>query len=429
MFNETISLQNKQTCSKHLIFILNTLFILIISGSTPIITNDYFHIIVFIFLSFIYFSKGYKIDSITLIILTFWFIINLFAYYVNLGIEYSVLTLGGVTIKILYPYFLIRIIGPSFFEYLQKYIYYLVIISLIIYLIDIIFPLISTSFNTILNFMSYDEQKQAGGWYIFVYMHNNWAKLQGFDVLRNSGFMWEPGAFSLVLIFATTLHFCKNNFVWDLQSLIYSFAIITTFSTAGYISLTILILTYLIFKRKEKKLLYLFLFPILIYSTIILFQLDFVGGKLIEYSENINVHYTHEGSGVERVNRIAILMYTLEHTFHWPFGNGIFDSLFLKDKYGFIFNGPNVFAGILHKWGVFGLIYLLISLVKFYMFFYTKSKIIPVLFSISISITLFSNPMVVQILVYAITYYYIVYIFNKKSIKPTIFHKGNLSFN
>lgn len=408
-----ISIKKATTLSKSTLFVVFTLFILIIAGACPLVTNDYFHILIFCVSLFIFIKKGNKIDNFTTILIASWIIINCFAYYVNYGIDYSILTFGGVTIKILYPYFVVKIIGSKFFEYLLNYLDYLIKISLIFYFLDIIFPFISENYSTYLNFMSHEEQKQAGGWYIFVYMHSGWGYMEKYNILRNSGFMWEPGAYSVLLILALILNFANNKFNWDSKSYVYVIALLTTFSTSGYMALAIIFLSFIIFKNKEKKLIYIFIIPLLFFGIIKLTEIDFIGGKLRDYYDSRDVHYTHESSGVERVNRIGIFVYTLEHTLNWPFGNGSFDSLYLKNKYGYIFNGPNVFADLMHKWGIIGLFFYIIYLIKFFQRKYHDSKLIGTTFAIALGITFFSNPMVIQLLVYSIFYYYIIYYSNK----------------
>jgi hypothetical protein len=69
---------------------------------------------------------------------------------------------------------------------------------------------------------------------------------------RNSGFMWEPGAFGCFLVITLMLQFFVNGFTFDKKVKILIVGIITTFSTTNYIAL--LILLFLVYRYKVPRL-------------------------------------------------------------------------------------------------------------------------------------------------------------------------------
>lgn len=123
-------------------------------------------------------------------------------------------------------------------------IYYLALYSLVLYLICSIVPSVATSLPYIGQF--YDTSCTIHNAIFSVV-------ISGATFPRNFGFTWEPGAFALLLCAATfcTLHSYKT--VNKKRLLVYSIAIITTFSTMGYIVLLLIYLSTLNFGGHDKR--------------------------------------------------------------------------------------------------------------------------------------------------------------------------------
>ena len=86
--------------------------------------------------------------------------------------------------------------------------------------------------------------------YIFVYVMNGWAQL------RNSGFMWEPAAYGMMLAWSFLCCMYLKRFFWHPRMIIYTIAIFTTFSlgTYTYAFLLLLVLNYKIVKKLVRML-------------------------------------------------------------------------------------------------------------------------------------------------------------------------------
>ena len=112
-----------------------------------------------------------------------------------------------------------------------------------------------------------------------------------YGFIRNAGFAYEGGAYSIILIIALICNLLKNKYVFDLRSKTFVAAILSTFSTAGYIAASVLIYGYWFTKFKSK--LNLIVFSIL-YLSLIFYayqNLTFLEDKIqsqVEISNNIN---------------------------------------------------------------------------------------------------------------------------------------------
>lgn len=416
-------LENRHTRGrKIIIFLILSIFILYLSASASFIGSDLLYIVVWVvtfFLNYHYNSLNY--DKFMFVVLVIWSIINIIGFLINEGLNFEIQTFIGTTMKISLPYFMIKIIGKNFFKYLNKYIYYLTIVSLFFYFLDFIFPEFFRSMSSMLNFITQDEQKEAGGWYIYIYMHNAWAYITSAPwMFRNSGFMWEAGGNAMILIFSLTYNLTTKGFKVDKYVKIYTLALIFTFSTAGYLALFVILYAF-ISQRKRMRLLKILLIPILIFVTISVYEMNFIKGKIIRYEEEIDRYAYHNTAKVYRINRFGILKVTSEQLLVNPFGNGVSDSKYMMKKYGVIFNGSNTIARVLYIWGIVGLVFLAYYIYRYYYFLYRKNKIIPVLFSAAFLIVLFSNAIEYKPLLFCIVYFYLLYGGSKNELKPPSF--------
>ncbi len=391
-------------------FSIITLLILYIVGAASFIGSDFFAVSVFIVLFIIFIFKVKKFDFYIFVILFIWGVINIMSVLIN-GLESSTfIAFLGVTIRMIIPYFMLKIVGSDFFEKFYKYAYILSLISIIIFLLDVLFHDIFIELSKYLNFMTVAEQKLRGGWYIYIYMFSAW---NDFSEYRNCGFMWEPGAFAFILVFLILYRFMRNDFKIDRQVVVLTFGLITTFSTAGYLSLFVIILFYLLhLAKKNKKILWLipFVLGVFIFSSIKFYNSNrFMKDKIEEYVDKGTSSYewSFQQQYVTRVSRLGIAMIELESSLHWPFGNGVQKNFFTLEKYGNVF-GPNSLAEILRQWGWLGVIFLVYTFYLFSNRFY-QSNLFSICFILSMGIVLFSNPFVIKYLIYVIVFYPMTY--------------------
>lgn len=399
-------------------FIVLSILILFISANSTLVESKIFPVGVFVFLTYLFLKRNLKIEKQFIYIILLWILINILSAIIpNSNQPFSIITFIGVTLRMIIPYLIIKIVGKNIFEKLFNYIYYLTIISLILFSIQLLKPSLFYSVSSFLNFITQAEQKQAGGWYIFIYMFSGWA----FD--RNCGFMWEPGGFAAILVFSLIYQLVRNNYTIDKRVLIFSIALITTFSTAGYLALFFILIQFFI-QRKETlyhPIYWVILIALIIFIPKFYKESDFMQSKIESYQEQ-GIDTRETLSGMIRVSRIGIAVIVLDYSFVWPFGNGILTNEYKIKKYGDV-QGPNSLAQILHEWGWLGFI-LFYSLFYRYYYNYSGSKILTLLILLSISIVLFSNPFHYKYLIYAMIFYTLIYL---KKPKPLKKYSGQLN--
>lgn len=384
-------------------FVLLTIFLLFTANAASFLRSKEFVLIVFVGLFIIFRYKKKKFNRKTVTLWLVWVFINLFSLLVTSTDYFTITTLLGFTLRIMMPFFIVSLIGPGFLYKLNKYIYILVCISTVLYLAGIVFPSLFSSLASSLNFMTEKEQKFVGGFYTFFYMHNVNA------VGRNSGFMWEPGGFASVLIIILAYRLSTNNFKIDKYITIYLIALITTYSTAGYLALFFVVFAYIVNSDKNKFFYFIVLLPLFLWFSYSYYQKsDFMANKIEDYSDRgvDTWEYEFDGELTIRVTRLGIAIITLDESVHWPFGFGINKSDYTVEKYGHV-EGPNSLAEILHIWGWLGLLY--ISYVFFWVFRRNVNLSISLLLTTAVFIVLFSNPFHFKYLVYSLVYYHFLY--------------------
>lgn len=385
-----------------------TIFILYLGYASSWVTNDIFTSFVFLFLTILFFKKGRKFDPVIYYITIVWFAINILsAFVINTNQEFSFITLTGVTMRIIMPYFIVKIIGTQFMGKLIRYAYVLSIFGLILFSIQLVIPRLFYALSPYLNFMTQDEQVEGGGWYIFIYMFSSWGNT------RNCGFAWEPGAYSCILVYLLAFQLVNEKFKIDKYSTVFTISLLTTLSTSGYLALFLVIISFFLYKKKlHVNPLYLigimafFVFSFNFYQTS-----EFMKKKIDMYYEQKDLEYTHF-TGLERINRVEEFNRGVEQSFHWPFGNGVLGSDFRIRKHGYAV-GPNSLSLILMQWGWVGMGFFLFSTAGCF-YFLSRNNIVSGLLTLAICMVLYSNPFTMRYLVFVVFFYY--YIFIKKSV-------------
>tara|TARA_Y100000813_G_scaffold105483_1_gene75336 strand:- start:9982 stop:10923 length:942 start_codon:yes stop_codon:yes gene_type:complete len=175
----------------------------------------------------------------------------------------------------LYAYLSIKNIGLDFFKNIVKIGYYGAIISLTFFFFQIInydltFKFVGFLQNSF-DFLSFRNESFANN---ILFTVNSSAEF------RNSGFMWEPKGFANFLIISIFFQLVIGSFkVFNKKMLIMLIALITTFSTTGFIALFSLLIFYFLNKNLKTSLIF---FPIFIlFSSIIFFNSDFLYDKIV----------------------------------------------------------------------------------------------------------------------------------------------------
>lgn len=384
------------------------LFILFNAGAAPITANPFFVVASFLFCVVVFINRKKEVDVFLYLFLSAWIVINVISSFVNKIEHVEIVTYIGVTLRMLMPYFMIKAIGVRFFDKLFKFLYPLVILSLPLYVLEQITPSLFENIAPIFSFMTGKEQVASNGFYSFVFMHSGWES----DDFRNSGFMWEPGAYAFVLIFFLYYYWCRVGVIINKKVIIILIALITTLSTAGFIALFFAVLYYITTNGYFKKnTLLMPVFCIIFFVAAIQFyqKSEFMSDKIDDYVSRGTDTYDWEFGSQKliRMSRLGIFTVSLEDVVLHPIGNGIKFSDSIIEKYGIV-AGPSSLAEILRQWGLVGIIFLYIGLCKFSRFFKTN-KFGVVMFCLSMSCMLFSNPFTFKYLIYGIFFYAMIY--------------------
>jgi predicted membrane protein len=222
----------------------------------------------------------------------------------------------------------------------------------------------------------------------------------GYGIRRNCGFVWEPGGFAMIIILGMILNWLKNGVSIDKKSVVYAIALITTFSTAGYLALFVLIIALYIKKINLVNSLVIIVFFGVFGASI--YNLGFMSDKI---NTNIEAYNENESKDSEtKVNRLLGAKNAFLRTFRYPTGKGLIsgqDTDLLKTD---LKDGTNGLGSLLEIWGfiMFPIILILIyKFMKIYNYSNLKRTTI-VIFFLAFLIMLFSNPISMAVFLYII---------------------------
>ena len=241
------------------------------------------------------------------------------------------------------------------------------------------------------------------------------------DYYRNSGFMWEPGAFALMIILGILLHFYYTDFKPNLAKLlIYLITLATTLSTMGY---PVVFIVFFIFIIKKKRFSYLFiLFPLILLLWILIADLDFILPEIEKHQELSYYMESHSYSrsySLNKLNRLGFVTIAVQDSFNWPFGNGVFVSKKIQDFFGSNIIGGSTFGSLLLEWGWIGIVFWIYSIILFFRKTSDRknSVIVDIMAAIVIILAFSSNPMSKSPLLYVIILFPLIKFSNKLEYK------------
>ncbi len=203
-------------------------------------------------------------------------------------------------------------------------------------------------------------------------------------VYRNSGFVWEPGAFGCFIIIAMFFNFLRNDFSYDRITIVLIIALITTLSTTSYLALGILI--FLSYRARGGKW-NLGLITVCIAMVMAFIFLPFLGDKItdtyyedvqtledVEIVQNELEYYTDYGGEV-KLNRFASAIFLYRH-FEKQLVFGVSNAYIKLDSkiYGVGLDRFNTSNGLMDFISKFGLLGLIFVFVRIYQFCYLKLK-------------------------------------------------------
>jgi len=177
------------------------------------------------------------------------------------------------------------------------------------------------------------------------------------NILRNAGFTWEAGGLATYLNFAIVFNLMNNfpkgyrQFIADWRNKILLITMATTFSTAGYVTLFIVMAIYFLNKFTISNFIFIIIFiPVAIY---LYFTLDFLGQKINEQLDQASISQ----------NRFGAAMLDFEDIIKRPFfgWSRDFSVLFKTNDYIYELHRPNGITNFLRCYGfIYVLSYILI---------------------------------------------------------------------
>lgn len=170
------------------------------------------------------------------------------------------LAFGGFSYAALYtpvilfyvPYLIYQILGFRFLAYFVKVMLWIVIFTTPLWLLQSIVPFFDSLFRMLYEVVfPYSWASVPRSILIFTPMWTDAGYNATIGLYRNSGLFHEPGGYGVFLIFALAAQILTNRGQINNIGRIFAIIILTTFSTANYIALFVLLLTYYISHVKD----------------------------------------------------------------------------------------------------------------------------------------------------------------------------------
>jgi hypothetical protein len=357
-----------------------TLLFLLISAKASILTNDiyWFVIMLFIFGVGIY-QSGYLKENFRVFgaFLSLYLVFVLFRNFMinHLAIDFLISDIIFAFKFIFLSFLLVSILKENTMYYIVKVMLYLTIISLIFFSFQIL-----GYGDSIYNYS--EKLGLSPTWAL--QGHTNFIIFSYTKVLhefRNSGFVWEPGAFGCFLAITMLFNFFNNNFTFDKKTYIFIIAIITTFSTTAYIALLILLILTFRYKFPAR---YVSVIGVILTAIILTTTIPFLAEKIMTQSETDLVSL----GDIETLSKYYDDMddqIPLGRFASAEFLYGTFDTKLLlgvSNAYDDIVNNiynVNISNGLfdfIAKFGIFGLLVIIYKYSKFCLLYLPKKEYI-----------------------------------------------------
>ena len=319
------------------------IYMIAISGF-PFFTGDFHLFLYFIIMvvAFLYTDSKFTNNFIGFLFFFAFFFLMQGIWLVQFALNPTI----AFFVRIISAFMAVQLLGYDFFKKFISVMGVLATISLLFYFCIILIP----SFYGILDNLYYrllaDISYEGSNHNVIFYTFDNWIY---YDIPRNAGPIWEPGAFGMFLSFALFFNLLHRVNLFSKRNILFILTIITTFSLAAYFSLLMIILFYLIILKR--KLITLLFVPFIIIASYAAFiNYEFLGEKFeYRYEKYQNVRgetsYEHYNYRLSRFNSTELDLHTVYNN---PiFGIGLGSNIaILRDT--------NTFTSTLRKYGLLG---------------------------------------------------------------------------
>jgi hypothetical protein len=183
-------------------------------------------------------------------------------------------------------YIIIKVFQFKMFFLYEKIVTQLSLIAIIGWLAMIIAPGFMAQFIDAIKLPQSDNEILDGNILLFSMTNPVYYVNQGqlLGLTRNSGFSWEPGRYATMVVIALFFNMARTRFqfIRNIGFWILLIALLTTQSTTGFVTFSILLLFFLINKNNISKIFYLVL---IIPLVLTIYNLPFVGEKISTLTE------------------------------------------------------------------------------------------------------------------------------------------------
>lgn len=266
---------NKKRITDYFLVILIVLFS---SRSNIFFLDPRYLVLPVAFTLFIFHNRRLKTKKNTMVIYLVYFLL-IFAYFIKYHGEFDPMFTYIYFIYLTFAIFVLSIVKYNFFRFYMNILYFFALISLPLFAFRTFFFYSTLKvfrfIQGILQIPFYENMTEYSNIIIYTVRWKQW---------RNCGFTWEPGPFAAYLVLAIIINLSLNNFnIKNKKLLVLLAALITTFSTTGYLALSLILIWYIYNKSIKKKII---LLPIFFIIIIYLFSLPFMSEKIVNLSKS-----------------------------------------------------------------------------------------------------------------------------------------------
>lgn len=209
----------------------------------------------------------------------------------------SIYNLAGLFVIFGTPYMVLKVLKLNVITLFIKIIYFFSIISITFWVLSNAIPSfinMTSNLPTILGTDIWLNQSYL--------IYSTRINRSLFGLIRNNGGFWEPGAYATTLVLGLIFGMIKEKNLFEKKNRVIVLAILTTFSTTGYIALFLIYLNHINLKRELYNLSFDFVKNRRIIAFVVLFPLLFaiesVGEKTVgQINDAINYDLNDATSG------------------------------------------------------------------------------------------------------------------------------------
>ena len=249
-----------------------------VSGFPFFMVSQVYFFVLFLIAAWIYLKRSLVFDKRFMIIIGFFTSVELLQLLFLKS--FDIILLSGTCVRLFLGAFVLSLAADRFTKYYTDIICFFAGLSFFFFLPSLVFPaFFHFCVSNICPLFESPFGSQNGFYTVWptaiIFCFHSCV----LDEFRNPGPFWEPGLFAVFLNLALLFHLVRVKKFWNPRSIILVVALLSTFSTAGYIAFFVLLFSYYIVDQSmlKKIVLSLFLLPALF---TIYFSLDFLSAKV-----------------------------------------------------------------------------------------------------------------------------------------------------